>query len=269
MTAADLRPYLVSAFNTAHDSENKIHDDATARRFGFGGGLVPGVDVYGYMTHLPVERWGRAWLERGSAECRFLKPVYDGDIASVTAREEGGALAISVESRGEVCAVGRAALPEAAPTPALADFVRVPQRSEPRPPADINSLAVGTWLGLEPYPITPEMAARYLADAHATAPIYAAESLVHPRDILRVGNFAISRNVLLGPWIHTGSHIQHLAAVGVGSTLSSRARVTRNYGHKGHQIVEIDALILADGERPVAHIVHTAIYRPRQVADAA
>ena len=37
-------------------SSLKIHDDATARRFGFGGGLVPGVDVYGYMTHLPVLR---------------------------------------------------------------------------------------------------------------------------------------------------------------------------------------------------------------------
>ena len=62
MNAAPLAPYRVSAFNTAHDSENKIHDDATARRFGFGGGLVPGVDVYGYMTHMPVARWGRAWL---------------------------------------------------------------------------------------------------------------------------------------------------------------------------------------------------------------
>ena len=57
MSAALIEPYRVLAFNTAHDSENKIHDDATARRFGFGGGLVPGVDVYGYMTHLPVMRW--------------------------------------------------------------------------------------------------------------------------------------------------------------------------------------------------------------------
>jgi hypothetical protein len=82
MAAAALAPYCVEAFNTAKVSENKIHDDAVARRFGFGGGLVPGVDVYAYMTHLPVVRWGRAWLERGAAECRFQKPVYDGDIAT-------------------------------------------------------------------------------------------------------------------------------------------------------------------------------------------
>ena len=52
-------------------------------------GLVPGVDVYAYMTHLPVQRWGRAWLERGAAECRLLRPVYDGDTAIVTAAELG------------------------------------------------------------------------------------------------------------------------------------------------------------------------------------
>jgi len=45
MTAAARGPYRVEAFNTAKASENKIHDDAVARRFGFGGGLVPGVDV--------------------------------------------------------------------------------------------------------------------------------------------------------------------------------------------------------------------------------
>ena len=142
MTSAFLGPYLVSAYNTAHDSENKIHDDATARRFGFGGGLVPGVDVYGYMTHLPVMRWGRAWLERGTAECRFFKPVYDGDIAVVTAKEigtaldSGGVLDISVESRGQVCATGRAALPEARPSvPSLDLFRKVPQHAE-RSPAD-------------------------------------------------------------------------------------------------------------------------------------
>lgn len=265
MTAADLTPYRVAAFNTAHDSENKIHDDATARRFGFGGGLVPGVDVYGYMTHLPVVRWGRAWLDHGSAECRFLKPVYDGDAATVTARDDNGALEITVESRGEICATGRALLPAALPAPSLAEFRAVSQRRE-RPPADEASLALDAWLGLDPYPVTPEMAARYLADAHETAAIYAEQGLVHPRDILRSCNFVISRNVLLGPWIHTGSTIRHHAAVPVGSMLSARARITGNYEHKGHRFVAIDAVVIANDAVPVARIAHTAIYRPRQVA---
>ena len=43
---SSLPPYHVSAHNTAKASENKIHDDATAKRFGFRGGLVGGVHVY-------------------------------------------------------------------------------------------------------------------------------------------------------------------------------------------------------------------------------
>ena len=263
-----ITPYRVTAYNTAHDSENKIHDDATARRFGFGGGLVPGVDVYGYTSHLPVERWGRAWLERGTAECRFLKPVYDGDTVIVTASEDNGALAITVESRGEVCATGRAALPAEPPAaPPLATFQPVRQRSE-RPPADERSLVAGSWLGLDPYEITAEAAERYLADSHESLALYAEARLVHPRDILRAGNFVISRNVTLGPWIHTGSTIQHFAAAAIGDRLSARALITGNYEHKGHSFVAVDALVIANEVRPVARIAHIAIYRPRQVAAA-
>jgi len=273
MTSPPLGPYRVSAYNTAHDSENKIHDDAVARRFGFGGGLVPGVDVYGYMTHLPVLLWGRAWLERGTAECRFYKPVYDGDIASVTASEpieskNGGALDVSVESRGEICATGRATLPDAPPAaPSLDLFRWVPQRAERRP-ADEASLAAETWLGIEPYPITAEAVARYLADLREAAPIYAEAGLIHPATILRACNFVLSRNVALGPWIHTGSRVQHLATAAVGDTLSVRARITGNWEHKEHWFVELDALVVAGEATPVAHVAHTAIYRPRQVAAA-
>jgi len=101
-----LQPYHVSANNTAKASENKIHDDATARRFGFAGGLVGGVHVYAYMTHLPVEHWGRAWLERGTGDCKFAKPVYEGDIAEITAEVTGDGLTMKVHSHGELCATG-------------------------------------------------------------------------------------------------------------------------------------------------------------------
>ena len=99
-------PYQVEAYNTSKASENKIHDDAVARRFGFSGGLVPGVDVMAYMMHLPVAKWGRAFLEHGLIEARFVKPVYDGEIADVTATESNGVLSIEVgraSCRERVC----------------------------------------------------------------------------------------------------------------------------------------------------------------------
>jgi len=264
---SDLAPYRVQAYNTSKASENKIHDDDVARRFGFRGGLVPGVDVYGYMTHLPVMRWGRAWLERGTAECRLLKPVYDGDTATVTATEADGALELSLESRGEICATGRAALPAAPPAVALADFAAPAPLPVERPAADESSLVAGMGLAMRPFPVTPDLAAQYLSEVRETAPLYRAEGLVHPATILRPGNWVLKDNVVLGPWMHVGSTVRHLAAARVGETLTARARIAANYERKGHRFVDLDLLVLAD-DRPVAQIAHTAIYRPRQLAAA-
>jgi acyl dehydratase len=267
MSATRLEPYRVEAYNTARESENKIHDDEVARRFGFSGGLVPGVDVYAYMTHLPVRRWGRAWLEHGSAECRFLKPVYDGEIATVTASETAGVLAIEVTSRGELCATGTASLPSAAAAPGFDRLPHVPAPGE-RPPADETTLAPGTLLGIRPLMVTPDYGAQYLRDLRETDPLYTAERIGHPGMILRAMNWALTHNVALGPWIHVGSKVQHFSAIAIGEELSVVSTITDNYERKGHRFVELDGLVLASGTRPVAHIVHTAIYQPRQVAAA-
>src|SRR5437867_13377249 len=96
-----LETYRVQAYNTAKLSENKMHDDTEAKRFGFSGGLGPGVDVMAYMMHLPVAKWGRAFLERGLIEARFVEPVYDGETADLAGEECNGVLSIQVERRGQ------------------------------------------------------------------------------------------------------------------------------------------------------------------------
>ena len=267
MPASAPAPYRVRAHNTAHASENKIHDDTIARRFGFSGGLVPGVDVYAYMVHAPVRHYGRTWLERGTAACRFVKPVYDREEAVITPELDDGHLALRVESRGVVCATGHAALSPQEAAASLDAF----QAVEPpavRRPADEASLAPGTWLGMRPLLLTREFAAGYLRDVRETDPIYADQELAHPGLILRTGNWALSHSVVLGPWMHVGSSVRNLAPARVGDEITVRARVSANYEHKGHQFVELNALVVANGRTPVARIEHTAIYRPRQLATA-
>jgi acyl dehydratase len=259
---AAIAPYRVIAFNSARESENKIHDDAVARRFGFTGGLVPGVDVYAYMTHPAVERWGRAWLEHGTATCRFAQPVYDGDPATIAAAEDPDGLALTVESHDAACATGHAA--HTGVPPAVNTFALPPPPPESRPPADETSLAVGTLLGMRPLPLTETFLAQYLEDVREADPLYAREGLAHPGLILRTCNWALSHNVVLGPWMHVGSTVHHLSAARAGETLTVRARVSANYERKGHRFVELEGLALADADRPVARIHHVAIYRPRQ-----
>lgn len=263
-----LGPYRVEAFNASKESENKIHEDAVARQFGFRGGLVPGVDVYAYMTHLPIQRWGRAWLERGIAECRLLKPVYDGDVAVVTAAEVPSGLDLRIESHGELCVTGRASLPSERVAPPLA-FPEPPAPPAERPPADETTLAIGTRLAMKPFRVTDEYAEEYLRTVREPAPLYARENLVHPGTILHIGNWVLRHNVVLGPWMHVGSTVEHFAAARIGDELSARSVVTANYERKGHRFVELDVLAYAGQKTLIARLGHIAIYRPRQLADAA
>jgi acyl dehydratase len=259
--------YRVSAYNTSKHSENKIHDDTVARKYGFSGGLVPGVDVLAYMLHMPVAKWGRDFLERGLIEARFVKPVYDGEIVEVSAVEETSALTIEVQSKGDLCATGTASLPSAAPTYALKDFVAAKVVNE-RKPVNANSYQLGKWLGSIPRDWAGDAAREYLADIRETDPIYTRENLGHPGLLPRIMNKVLVDNAILGPWIHVGSRMQLLSAGKVGDELTARAKVVGNYEKKGHRFVELDALVVANGTTPLAHIWHIAIYQPREQAAA-
>ncbi|MDB5374346.1 MAG: hypothetical protein JWP04_2988 [Belnapia sp.] len=254
--------YEVKAFNLSAASENRIHDDAVARRFGFTGALVPGVEVYAYACHPAVARWGRDWLERGAAECRFQSPVYDGDQVTVEATAAATELLLEVR-RGEViCATGRAWLPEDAPQPSGATCWQPPPAE--RPPASEASLAPGLWLGTAPFAVTAAGLGDYLAAVREQDPIYAAEGLAHPGQVLRLCNQALVQNVVLGPWIHVGSVVRNHSAARVGDVLTARARITANILRKGHKLVELDAWVLREDGAVVAQVAHTAIWQPRQ-----
>ncbi len=258
--------YAVQAYNVSHASKNKIHDDTVAKKLGFTGGLVPGVEVFAYATHLPLSHFGRAFLERGVMSCRFGKPVYDGRQAIVSAAEVAGGLELKVESEAELCATGHAELPgkvESAPSLDAYPAIAPPAT---RPPADETSLAVGRLLSTVPVVLDQSRHETYLADVREADAIYAREGIAHPGILLRLCNSALRENVVLAPWIHVGSTMHSFSVARVGEPLSARTRVVANYDKKGHRLVDLDCLIVADDGRPVAHVLHSAIYRLRHLA---
>ena len=107
-TGAPPADHTVVAHNTATESTNKIHDDGVAQAYGFRGGLVPGVDVYAYLAHLPVREWGPGWLAHGSMAARFVTPVYDGRRVTVSGAWDDEALDLTVHDGAMSCATGRA-----------------------------------------------------------------------------------------------------------------------------------------------------------------
>jgi acyl dehydratase len=259
--------YRVSAYNTAKQSENKMHDDTVARRFGFSGGLVPGVDVMAYMMHTPVAKWGLPFLEGGLIDARFVKPVYDGELAEVIGEEGGGKLDLRVESRGQICATGSASLPAEPERAMISDYPETVAVAT-RMPVDAESYALGKWLGTAPRAWDDAAAKEYLADVRENDTIFAQNGLVHPGVLQRIMNQVLVQNAILGPWIHVGSTMRLMAAAKIGDELAARARVTANYEKKGHRFVELDALVVANGRTPVARCQHIAIYQPREQAAA-
>ncbi len=221
-----------------------------------------------YMMHLPVEKWGRAFLERGLIEARFVKPVYDGEIAELAGDEHDGVLSIEVHSRGELCATGTASLPASAPSFSLADFSEV-AAVRGRKPVDANSYAGRQMAGRGAAQLGRRRRNANISPTFARpTPIYAREGLGHPGLLPRVMNKVLVDNAILGPWIHVGTRMQLLSAAGIGDELTARAKVTGNYDKKGHRFVELDALVVGNGKTPLAHCQHIAIYQPREQAAA-
>ena len=269
--------YRVRARNTSADSENKIHDDATAASFGFRGGLVPGVTVYAYMTVPIVERFGLDWLERGSMQVKFHQPFYDGEEVIVRAEVDASAdpikLAITAEREdGKACATGLATVNDRSAwlgEPRPEDYPEAPLPPiETRPVPSPELLVRGTVMGTLTETVTlPDTTALENLDEHL--PIYRnAEAVAHPFTLLGLANQILVRNYKLGPWIHAASDLINWSGVRAGEELSVRGRIADCFERKGHEFVVLDLLSIAAGSRIVQQVRHTAIYQPRHTQAA-
>lgn len=251
------------AFNTATESENKIHDDAVASRFGFTGGLVPGVDVFAYLAHAPMAAWGRDWLSGGQMQARFYKPVYDGDATTVTSELSGTEMTTAASARGEACATGTANLKGASAPVILLGVAALPA-AEDRPPASQASLKVGQTLGTLREIYTRAAGLEHIAAVRDDAALYDDGRIANAAWLLRRANYVLADNVKLGPWIHVESDINLHGLLRDGEELEVRAVVTDNVETKGHLMVILDIQMLSAG-RHIMSCRHLAIYEPRQV----
>ena len=244
-------PYAVVARNIEPASENRIHADDVAQQFGFTGALVPGVDLFAYLTAPLIAMWGPQWLAGGRVDVRFRKPVYDGERVEVIGPAEQLSL---VGPDGVVRAVGSADPPSP----------QQPRRLLPATPAPVTRIPTDAVqlgpLGTVDMRVTADDNASYLDAIGEPHPHYRDEEVVHPAGLLRMVNLILMSNVELGPWIHTASDCRLLAPARLPATLSVRGEVTELFERNGSSYVRYDALVMAD-ENPVMDVAHTAIYR--------
>lgn len=248
-----LPEYRVQAVNTAAGHENRIHSDEVAGQFGFRGGLVPGVNVYGYMTVPIVAHFGHVWLEQGWMRARFKEPFYEGEEVVVRA---------SAGPDGTVCVdAGRASAEAGLHTdPAPAPLLEAPLpviRPSPTPELIRPGLELGSFsenLAQAQARLLPALADPY--------PLYA--DYAHPTVLLGLANEILLRNFRLPAWIHTSSEVCHYRAIHSTETVHVTGRIRDAFARKGHEFLIADVTVCnADGHLAL-HIVHVAIWQPRR-----
>jgi hypothetical protein len=257
--------YSVTAHNYAFDSDNKIHSDDVAAKYGFKGGLVPGVADIAYLARLVYNVWGEPWMSGGTLEAKLIKPVYHGDTASAQAitTENDNELRLELhDPDGTVCAAGRAGLGDAGVAPQIDDYPRVEcGATEDRPAPEVATFPAGTMLGAYEYPYVADEARADAAAKFVDAwPHPHGSTGWHPATCLNDANRILRANVALGPWIHTASRLSLYGAPADGELVSLRGQVLDTYEKRGHVMTDADLAVFA-GDRPIAHIVHTAIIR--------
>ena len=276
-----LAPATVTAFNNSEKSDNKIHDDAVARSYGFKGGLVPGVTVFAYMASPLAAAFGERWLTQGEATVALVRPLYQGEMATAQARVTAAAgeshatdltLQTWVENaEGVHCAAGEAAVPlgEAQRLERPEFAFGSPQSLPAEPPElTLETAPVGETLGTLVTATTPEAAHEYARMVFDFSPLFHEGSawgppLLHPGWLLGECNSVFRRNFTFGPWIHTKSEIRYGGPALAGSTLQFHARMLQAYERRGHHYAVTDVFCCDDSGAPLMRVRHTAIFKIR------
>jgi hypothetical protein len=259
--------HSVHTRNVSIDSENKIHDDAEARKYGFSGGLVPGTVVYAHLTYPLVSHFGLDWLSGNVGHLVLFKPAYEDEHLTVrvesphgshhtaTAHVYNDATAELARLETGIVKAPPAANPLSTAAPAPPGGERIP----------IAWDAVVTGKPLRAFNWTPseQQQEEWCRAVSDTLPIYqASDSPVHPGLILQAANKVLSHHYVLKPWIHTESRIVTRGILRLGKAVEVRAVPVERWEQKGHQFFKVYVAMFSGGDVRV-EVYHSAIFQVR------
>jgi hypothetical protein len=263
---SSLPEYRIKASIDFADPNNRIQDDEYARRHGFRAGLVPGISVFAYMSRPLVDLMGRDWLERGSADVHFLRPIYEGEEirigGSISSIGGDGALTLDYRAsnhQGVACGVGTAKLPPKAPIsePSLDDFPA--GHAKLRRPISLEALQVGEYMTPQVSEFTWNIHWQYcrktIRDHH---PLY--ERTMHPGWLASRAGQILAANYAIPAWIDVSSIIQNFHVLEEECATETRGRVYDKFERDGDHFMVLDLAVFAPN-RCLAAIRHTVIFR--------
>jgi acyl dehydratase len=253
--------YTSTARNFASESENKIHSDEIAQRFGFTGALVPGVAVFGHLSVPLSRRFGERWLTSSAVSTRFVKPAYHGDVLAMTDGDApGDRVTVECHNAARVLlATAACTLESVQPELPAHAYLHSPTQAEPRVEITWDTVHVNE--PFAPFTWQPDAAENreYATRVNDDTRLYAA-GVLHPHAILSQANQVLVRRFIMPAWIHTGSDIRFRKLLNVGASIEVRAVPIEKWERRGHQLVKLYIAYVVGGD-VTTEIEHTAIFR--------
>ena len=128
-----------------YDDHTSIHDNETAKKFGFKGGTIEGPTHFSQFAPLCVALWGPQWLAQGTLSAHYRNACFEGDKvrALVTKPQDGGThTTIRMEREdGTEILRGTAAMGGSNPPSALEQ--RISELTPPQTPVILRDVSVG------------------------------------------------------------------------------------------------------------------------------
>lgn len=246
--------------------KGSIHDDAVARARGYKAALIPGAFVYGHVSRVALQAWGKVWTERGGMSINFRRPVYNGDRIVVRAGALEGDAGMRradvnvINEEGEEVATGWIGLPDGPPVPPdISPFPLTP-RPEIPPAVAAGSLQPGIFLTTADRVLTDGDFEASLRAFDEKEQFYKDQGIVHSGCLMRLAMGDTHRSFRFpAPVVLTGVEAQHFAQVRPGQRLAVVGAVAGAYARKGKHYFESKEFLLADS-RLVARFLRTQIY---------
>jgi len=262
--------WQAEALNTAPDSANEIHGDDMAQRFGFKGGLVPGVTISAYLIQPAVTAWGMDFLTRGAAHVRVTSPLYDGERfqVNILTQTNDRYEAELIRPDGSVSASTEVDLPELAAAPPARKQDPIVAPDFVGPPASIDMFTRLQQEGCVAYRHhwgAKHRMQHYLRDDSLMPEILTGQdACANMSYLLGISNWILAGNAYMNPWVHLETTSQNYGAVPRGTNIIAEMRIVDFFEKKGHEFVDADVAMFDESDDACLMTVRLrAIYRLR------
>lgn len=239
---------------------------------------MAGVRTYGWVAEAVLEVLGTAWLDDGWADVTLRRPLYAGDLMTITVGPSGSAAgggdaagprAVSATVGDRVVLDGAVGLGSASWAGDIDPPEPGPGLDPPamRPTYTIDSAPVGQPLRPLGAYVSASGARRLALDDLGQAGSQVPDGQLHPWFLAARMAPLTRHNFTYGPTIHVRTQIQHRGLTGAEQEIVVGARIVEVYDRKDHWYQVLDGLVVGAAGVPgcpeIALIRHHSIFRPR------